>query len=82
MKISKRNLLGLMLAVAVILCSGLGFSQDKLSAERVLSYFASLYVPYDASRSAEFSMTFGRELVVPANLNTENHKMPQRTFLK
>ena len=82
MKISKRNLLGLMLAFAVILCSGLGFSQEKLSTDRILSYFASLYVPYDATRNAGFSMTFGRELVVPAGVNPENQKIPQRTFLK
>lgn len=84
MKMPKRYLLGLLLIISIMLFSGLGFSQEKLNANSVLRYFASLYVPYEASREAGFSMTFGNEFNHGAvkSLVNEAAELPQRTFLK
>lgn len=84
MKMPKRFLLTMLLIASVVLFSGLGFSQEKLNANSVLRYFASLYVPYEANKKAGFSMSFGNEFNVnrPATNSDGSAEFPQRNFLK
>lgn len=83
MKMSKKNLMGLVLAVAIILFSGLAFSQDTFSPTTALKYFVSLYAPYEGTKTAKVSMCFGNELQhLATKAIKETIQMPKRTFLK
>lgn len=82
MKVTNKAVLALILVLSITFFSGLGFSQEKLSAAGVFRFFASFYLPYEAESS--FSMTFGRELLPhqTGKIAAEKDEMPQRNFLK
>lgn len=72
----------IILIIAVLLCSGLAFSQDRLKADDVISYFASLYAP-DSSKKTTFSMSFGNESISNSSSQpVPNKQLHQRNFVR
>ncbi|MGM0599755.1 MAG: hypothetical protein ACQETH_08060 [Candidatus Rifleibacteriota bacterium] len=82
MKMSKKRTFGIVMAICLLLVSGLAFSQDRISSKTVMHYIVSLYAPYNDSSSAGFSMCFGRETESEKTDEAYSNQMPQRMFFK
>ncbi|MBU1108415.1 MAG: hypothetical protein KKB51_17200 [Candidatus Riflebacteria bacterium] len=73
------------LIVLVLVCcffSGLANSQNLVSAESVLKYFASFYIPAE-QKTLTRAMLFGQELRPEYKLPVQSsNDLPDRTFFK
>jgi hypothetical protein len=65
----------IIILIAALLCSGLAISHNRLKANDVISYFASLYAPSQDSKKTTFSMSFGSE-------TRSIDQMPKRSFVR
>lgn len=82
MKMSKKKIFGVVVAISLLLVSGLAFSKDRISSRGVMNFIVSLYAPYNDSSAAGFSMCFGQKTGIEKNNKIYANEMPQRTYFK
>jgi hypothetical protein len=82
MKMSKKKIFGIAMAICLLLVSGLAFSKDRITSKGVMHYIASLYAPYNGNTATGFSMCFSRDTELESNDKIYTSEMPKRMFFK